>query len=48
MFTYIICYSADWYKGQLTDEELAALENPPTRRPRPTTEIRRKKKPRQE
>lgn len=46
----ILFSSADWYKGQLTDEELAALENPPTRKPRPATPIRRKgvKKPREE
>ncbi|XP_053601624.1 protein obstructor-E [Plodia interpunctella] len=27
---------ADWYKGQLTDAELDALENPPTARPKVT------------
>lgn len=29
--------SADWYKGQLTDAELDALENPPTVKPRPSS-----------
>lgn len=34
---YFICYtsSADWYKGQLTDAELDALEHPPTVKPKP-------------
>lgn len=35
-------FSADWYKGRLTDEELAALENPPTPKPKPTGASRRK------
>ncbi|RZC38876.1 cuticular protein analogous to peritrophins 3-B [Asbolus verrucosus] len=33
---------ADWYKGRLTDEQLAELENPPTPKPRPTKVSRRK------
>ncbi|XP_017770028.1 PREDICTED: uncharacterized protein LOC108557854 [Nicrophorus vespilloides] len=31
----------DWYKGQLTDEQLEALENPPTPRPRPSSGVSR-------
>ncbi|KAB0800397.1 hypothetical protein PPYR_06137 [Photinus pyralis] len=34
---------ADWYKDRLTDEQLDALENPPTPRPRPTGPINRRK-----
>lgn len=29
-------FSKDWYKGQLTDEELDALENPPPK-PKPSS-----------
>lgn len=35
-------YSKDWYKGQLTDEELDALENPPPK-PKPTGGSSRRK-----
>ncbi|GLV40992.1 obstructor-B [Carabus blaptoides fortunei] len=40
----------DWYKGQLTDEQLAALENPPTHRPNgpPRRKGQRKPKPQPE
>lgn len=34
---------ADWYKGQLTDEQLYALENPPTAKPKSKTPINRRK-----
>lgn len=36
--------SADWYKGRLTDEELAALENPPTS-PKPKVTVSSRRKP---
>lgn len=39
----ILCYSADWYKGQLTDAELDALENPPTAKPKPAGSPSRRK-----
>lgn len=32
----IFFFSKDWYKGQLTDEELDALENPPPK-PKPSS-----------
>lgn len=38
-------FSATWYKGQLTDEELEALENPPTTRKPDSGAPQRRKKP---
>lgn len=38
-------FSADWYKDQLTDEQLDALENPPKPK-RPAAPINRRKHPR--
>lgn len=44
ILNYIISfYSADWYKGQLTDAELDALENPPTPKPKPAGSSSRRK-----
>lgn len=39
----IYYFSADWYKDQLTDEQLDALENPPKPKPRPVAPINRRK-----
>lgn len=35
----------DWYKGQLTDDQLYALENPPTPRPKPSSGTVSRRKP---
>jgi len=35
----------DWYKGQLTDEQLDALENPPTPKPKPVSSGTSRRKP---
>lgn len=35
--------SADWYKGRLTEQQLAELENPPTPRPKATKGAGRRK-----
>lgn len=36
---------AEWYKGQLTDEELDALENPPVAKPKPAGSTPSRRKP---
>lgn len=43
---YFVYFSADWYKGRLTDKQLDELENPPTPRPKATKVSRRKQRPR--
>lgn len=35
LINVLIFYSKDWYKGQLTDAQLDALENPPTKKTTP-------------
>lgn len=39
-------YSADWYKGRLTEDQLKELENPTTPKPKATKVSKRRNRPR--